>query len=58
VITLLNNLSQPLAGLLVGFLAAPMGLRGVILLLALFCGLLGVAVAVTFKARVVMPVES
>jgi hypothetical protein len=35
-----------------------MGLRGVILLLALFCGLLGVAVAVAFKAGVVTPVES
>jgi MFS family permease len=58
VITLLNNLSQPLAGLLIGFLAAPIGLRGVILLLTLFCGLLGVAVAVAFKAGVVTPVES
>ncbi|MDF0729302.1 MFS transporter [Pseudomonas entomophila] len=34
VITLLNNLSQPLAGMLVAALAAPLGVRGVILLLA------------------------
>ncbi len=33
VITLLNNLSQPLAGLLVALLAAPLGIRQVILML-------------------------
>ena len=58
VITLLNNLSQPLAGLLVGVLAASMGLRGVILLLALAAGLIGVAVAVFGRASVHESVES
>jgi MFS family permease len=58
VITLLNNLSQPLAGLLVGVLAASMGLRGVILMLALAAGLIGVAVAVFGRASVHESVES
>lgn len=58
VITLLNNLSQPLAGLLVGVLAASMGLRGVILLLALAAGLIAIAVAVFGRASVHESVES
>jgi hypothetical protein len=41
VITLLNNLSQPLAGLLVALLAAPLGTQRVILLLAMLTTLLG-----------------
>lgn len=41
VITLLNNLSQPLAGLLVALLAAPLGTQGVILMLAVSATLLG-----------------
>lgn len=43
VITLLNNLSQPLAGLLVALLAAPLGTQRVILILAVLATLLGVA---------------
>lgn len=43
VITLLNNLSQPLAGLLVGGLAAPLGARGVVLVLSVASLLIGVA---------------
>jgi len=43
VITLLNNLSQPLAGLLVALLAAPLGTERVILFLAVLTMLLGVA---------------
>ena len=43
VITLLNNLSQPLAGLLVALLAAPLGTQQVILVLAGLTVLLGVA---------------
>lgn len=42
VITLLNNLSQPAAGLLVAVLAAPMGTAGVIAMLAVLAGLIGV----------------
>ncbi|SOS42104.1 MFS transporter [Pseudomonas syringae] len=41
VITLLNNMSQPLAGLLVALLAAPLGTRQVILMLAVLTSLLG-----------------
>ncbi|WP_338478548.1 MFS transporter [Pseudomonas trivialis] len=44
VITLLNNLSQPLAGLLVALLAAPLGTQSVILMLAVLATLLGVGV--------------
>jgi hypothetical protein len=44
VITLLNNLSQPLAGLLVALLAAPLGTQQVILVLAGLTVLLGVVV--------------
>ncbi|MFJ3485675.1 MFS transporter [Pseudomonas sp. NPDC090202] len=58
VITLLNNLSQPLAGLLVAILAAPMGLRGVILLLTLVSGLIGVAVLALVRKRETGAVES
>ena len=43
VITLLNNLSQPLAGLLVALLAAPLGTQRVILILAVLTTLLGAA---------------
>jgi hypothetical protein len=57
VITLLNNLSQPLAGLLVGALTAPIGLRGVILINALAAGLLGVGVATVAKYRLTTAVE-
>ncbi len=46
VITLLNNLSQPLAGLLVAALAAPVGTQKVILLLAVATSLIGIAVGV------------
>jgi hypothetical protein len=43
VITLLNNLSQPLAGLLVAVLASGLGTQGVILILAVLTMLLGAA---------------
>jgi len=49
VITLLNNLSQPLAGLLVALLASSAGTQGVILILAVLTMLLG-AVAVWWFA--------
>ncbi|MBV4465973.1 MFS transporter [Pseudomonas sp. SWRI79] len=49
VITLLNNLSQPLAGLLIALLAAPLGAQKVILLLAVITGLIGAGVV--FFAR-------
>lgn len=57
VITLLNNLSQPLAGLLVGAFTAPIGLRGVILVNTLAAGLLGVGVATVVKFRLATAVE-
>lgn len=41
VITLLNNLSQPLAGLMVALLAAPLGTQSVILMLTTLATLLG-----------------
>jgi MFS family permease len=41
VITLLNNLSQPFAGLLVALLAAPLGTQPVVLILAVLASLLG-----------------
>lgn len=44
VITLLNNLSQPLAGLLVGILAAPLGTRAVVLALSAVSALIGATV--------------
>ncbi|WP_248750052.1 MFS transporter [Pseudomonas sp. MWU15-20650] len=52
VITLLNNLAQPLAGLLIATLAAPLGAQTVILLLAGVTVLLGVAVASGWHATV------
>lgn len=52
VITLLNNVSQPMAGLLVAVLAAPLSTQGVILLLAVLTMLLGAGVAWWFgKAK-------
>jgi len=44
VLTLLNNLSQPLAGLLIALLAAPLGTQTVILLLAGITALIGALV--------------
>ncbi|MCG6577507.1 MFS transporter [Pseudomonas sp. AF32] len=55
VITLLNNLSQPLAGLLVAVLAAPVGTQHVILLLAFATSLIGMAVVVAFKKTTPAP---
>ncbi|AZE73326.1 putative membrane protein [Pseudomonas synxantha] len=52
VITLFNNLAQPLAGLMIAVLAAPLGMRTVILLLAGITALLGVAVASGWHATV------
>lgn len=52
VITLLNNLPQPLAGLAVALLAAPLGTQTVILLLAGVTALIGVAVASGWHATV------
>jgi MFS family permease len=49
VITLLNNVSQPMAGLLVAVLAAPLSTQGVILLLAVLTMLLGAGVAWWFS---------
>ncbi|WP_339505274.1 MFS transporter [Pseudomonas sp. RL_105y_Pfl2_101] len=49
VITLLNNLSQPLAGLLVAVLTAPLGTQQVILLLAVATSLIGAAVVVVHR---------
>lgn len=51
VITLLNNLSQPLAGLLVAVLAAPLGARGVILMMAVMTVLLGGSALWLFPGR-------
>jgi len=52
VITLLNNLPQPLAGLVVALVAAPLGTQTVILLLTGITALLGVAVASGWHATV------
>ena len=52
VITLLNNLAQPLAGLVIAVLAAPLGTQTVILLLAGITALIGVAVASGWHATV------
>ena len=52
VITLLNNLPQPLAGLVIAVLAAPLGVQTVILLLAGITALIGVAVASGWYATV------
>jgi MFS family permease len=51
VITLLNNLSQPLAGLLVALLAKPLGIHQVILILAVMTTVLGVAALRFFAKR-------
>lgn len=51
-ITLLNNLPQPLAGLVVALLAAPLGTQTVILLLTAITALIGVAVASGWYATV------
>ncbi|KNH27173.1 MFS transporter [Pseudomonas syringae] len=50
VITLLNNLSQPLAGLLIALLAAPLGAQKVILLLVVITGLIGAGVVLFARA--------
>jgi MFS family permease len=52
VITLLNNLPQPLAGLMIAVLAAPIGTQPVILLLTAITALIGVAVASGWHATV------
>ncbi|AZE89104.1 MFS transporter [Pseudomonas orientalis] len=52
VITLLNNLAQPLAGLMIAVLAAPLGTQTVILLLSGISALIGVAVASGWHAAV------
>ncbi len=52
VITLLNNLPQPLAGLAVALLASPLGTQTVILLLTAITALIGVAVASGWYATV------
>ncbi|CRM91336.1 H+ Antiporter protein [Pseudomonas sp. 22 E 5] len=52
VITLLNNLPQPLAGLMVAVLAAPLGAQTVMLLLTAITLLIGVAVASGWHATV------
>ncbi|WP_335944404.1 MFS transporter [Pseudomonas sp. G166] len=55
VITLLNNLSQPLAGLLVAVLATPVGTQRVILLLALATSLIGIAMVAVHKNATPVP---
>jgi len=52
VITLFNNLAQPLAGLLIAVAAAPLGTQTVILLLTGITALIGVAVASGWHATV------
>ncbi len=52
VITLFNNLAQPLAGLAIAVLAAPFGTQTVILLLTGITALIGVAVASGWHASV------
>jgi MFS family permease len=52
VITLLNNLAQLLAGLMIAVLAAPVGTQTVILLLSAISALIGVAVASGWHATV------
>lgn len=51
VMTLLNNLSQPLAGLLVALLASPMGAGHVILIVTVMAVLLGAGAMVRFGRR-------
>ncbi|RMV75303.1 hypothetical protein ALP04_03436 [Pseudomonas amygdali pv. sesami] len=56
VITLLNNLSQPLAGLLVALLAAPLGIRQVALMPAVLTSVIGAGALWWFaKARSPFP---
>jgi MFS family permease len=55
VITLLNNLSQPLAGLLVALLAAPLGTQSVILLLAGASVLIGALTLWAFRTVEMKP---
>ncbi|RMO80188.1 hypothetical protein ALQ33_03540 [Pseudomonas syringae pv. philadelphi] len=57
VITLLNNMSQPLAGLLVALLAAPLGTQNVILMLAVLTAILG-AFAMWWFAKARSPFPS
>ena len=57
VITLLNNLPQPLAGLAIAVLAAPLGTQPVILLLAGITALIGAAVASGWHATVKAELE-
>lgn len=52
VITLLNNLAQPLAGLMIAVLAAPLGTQAVILVLTGISALIGMAVASGWHAAV------
>ncbi|QVN04941.1 MFS transporter [Pseudomonas rhodesiae] len=52
VITLLNNLAQPLAGLAIALLATPLGTQTVILLLTGITALIGLAVASGWHATV------
>ncbi|MGN8276731.1 MFS transporter [Pseudomonas sp. SMV71] len=56
VMTLLNNLSQPLAGLLVAVLAAPVGTQRVILLLAVLSSLIGVVTVLLVRPTRAAPV--
>lgn len=58
VITLLNNLSQPLAGLLVGLLATSAGPRGVILGLLLLTCVIGAAATLMFKTTAASAADS
>ncbi|MCQ9469856.1 MFS transporter [Pseudomonas alliivorans] len=51
VMTLLNNLSQPIAGLLVALLAGPLGIRVVIVAMALLTALLGGLALRVFAGR-------
>jgi len=58
VMTLLNNLSQPLAGLLVAVLAAPVGTQRVILLLAVLSSLIGVVTVVLVRPAWAAPAHT
>jgi MFS family permease len=57
VLTLLNNLSQPLAGLLIALLAAPLGTQTVILLLAGVSALIGGLVYVVSSRHAAVKAE-
>lgn len=50
-VVMLNNLSQPLAGLLVTLFAAPLGVKGVITALSLFMGAAGLLVGAIWLRR-------